>query len=290
MTIARMLTPHRLSPLAILLVVASTAAAFSSGPSDGLTNAPGEANCTACHGTFPLNSGSGMLQLEGLPGSYMPGETYDLTLTLSDPDAARWGFELTVIEDAGEDAVSLGEITASDPGTQLSSSGDRDYLKQNSSGTAPGTTGSKSWTFAWTAPVAGAGDVRLYVAGNAANNNGSTSGDRIYATSFGSSEDTGVPVVDVPVALTLHGAAPNPFNPRTEIRFDLPRPASVEVTVLTVDGRRVATLVDRDHGAGSHAVVWDGRDHRGVMMSSGTYMYIVDAAGQRELGRMTLIK
>lgn len=290
MTITNVIDARGLFGLIIVMLAASTAAAFSSGPFDGLTDAPGEANCTNCHGTFPLNSGSGMLQIDGLPATYMPDETYDLTLTLSDPDASRWGFELTVIEDAGEEAISVGAITATDVGTQLSSSNERDYLKHNSSGTAPGTTGSKSWAFAWTAPAAGAGDVRLYVAGNAANNNGSTSGDRIYATSFGSSEDTGVPVVDVPGALTLHGAAPNPFNPRTEIRFDLPRPAPVEVTVLTVDGRRVATLTDREYGAGSHAVAWDGRDHRGIMMSSGTYVYIVDAGGQRELGRMTLIK
>jgi hypothetical protein len=274
----------------VLTFGAGAALAFSSGPQDGLTNAPGESNCTNCHSSFPLNSGSGSFALDGLPTSYVPGEVYDLTLTLSDPDAMRWGFELTIIEDGDASAVSVGEITATDAGTQLSSSGDRDYLKHNSGGTAPGTSGSKSWVLQWTAPQAGTGDVRLYVAGNAANNNGGTSGDRIYATSFGSAEDTGVPVGDLPQTFALQGAWPNPFNPRTEIRFELPAAAHVRTNVFTMDGRRVATLADRQFGQGSHGVTWDGRDHAGQRMGSGTYLFVVEAGGERQVGRMTLIK
>ncbi len=108
------------------------ALAFSSGPPNGLTGGPGEGNCTQCHSTFPLNSGSGMLSLDGLPADYIAGETYDLTVTLSDPDAMRWGFELMVIEDGGAAAASVGTITATDGGTQISVDGDREYLKHNS--------------------------------------------------------------------------------------------------------------------------------------------------------------
>ncbi|MEZ4388154.1 MAG: choice-of-anchor V domain-containing protein [Candidatus Krumholzibacteriia bacterium] len=277
----------RLLAAGALMLVAGQALAFSGGPPDGRTNAPGEGNCTACHSTFPLNSGSGMLDLAGLPANFSPGATYDLSLTLSDPDAMRWGFELTILEAGG---ASAGTIIVTEAGTQTSTTGNRTYLKHTSAGTAPGTGLSRTWNFQWTAPDAGTGDVALYVAGNAANNNGLNSGDRIYATFFGSMEDTGVPVFDTPLALTLHGATPNPFNPRTEIRFDLPRPASVRITVLTVDGRRVATLVDGAMTEGAHAVAWDGRDHSGVTMGSGTYLYVVEAGRERKLGRMTLLK
>ena len=287
MTIANRTRTMRLVACGALMLVAGAALAFSSGPPDGRTNAPGEGNCTACHSTFPLNSGSGMLELAGLPESYMPGETYDLTLTLSDPDAMRWGFELTILEDGG---TSTGAIIATDAGTQTSTAGDRVYLKHRSSGTYPGTPVSGSWVFQWTAPDAGAGNITLYAAGNGANNNGANSGDRIYATFFGSAEETNVPVFDTPLAVILHGAAPNPFNPRTDIRFDLPRSAHVRVTVLTVDGRRVDTLADRDFGDGSHAVAWDGRSHDGQTMGSGTYLFVVEVDGQRRLGRMTLLK
>jgi len=268
-------------------LVAAPALGFSGGPSNGLTGAPGEGTCIGCHATFPLNSGSGSLALAGLPAEYVPGETYGLTLTLSDPDAARWGFELTLLDAAG---ASTGEIAITDAGTQLSSSGDRDYLKHNVAGTAPGTTGQKSWTFDWTAPASGAGPVTLYVAGNAANNNGNTSGDRIYATSFGAEEGTGVGVGDTPVVLRLEGAMPNPFNPRTEIRFELAQTGFVRVTVLAVDGRRVATLAEGIRAPGPQAVAWDGRNHAGREMGSGTYLFVVDANGARAVGRMTLLK
>ena len=44
--------------------------ASSSGPPDGRTNAPGETNCTACHTSFPLNSGAGSLAVSGVPESW----------------------------------------------------------------------------------------------------------------------------------------------------------------------------------------------------------------------------
>jgi hypothetical protein len=280
----------RLLAAGALMLVAGSALAFSSGPPNGHTNAPGEANCTACHGSFPLNSGSGMLSLDGLPDSYTPGDTYDLSLTLDDPDASRWGFELTILDGGEAGTPSAGTLVVTDSGTTLSSSGNRSYLKQNSAGTSPGTTGSKTWSFQWTAPAEGTGDVVLYVAGNGANNNGGTSGDRIYATSFASTESTGVPVLDTPLALVLHGAAPNPFNPATAIRFELPRADHVRVSVFTVDGRRVTTLADRGFAAGSHAVSWRGEDHSGRAMGSGTYVYVVEAGAERRSGTMTLVK
>ena len=177
-----------------------------------------------------------------------------------------------------------------DPGTQTSTSGNRSYLKHNAQGTAPGTSGAKSWTFQWTAPAAGAAEVTLYAAGNAANNDGGSGGDRIYATFFSSAEQATVPVFDLPPLVVLHGAAPNPFNPATEIRFDLARDCFVRVTVLTVDGRLVKTLAARNFATGGHAVRWDGRDQTGRPLASGTYLYAVEVEGAPLFGRMTLLK
>jgi len=269
------------------MLFACSAYAFSTGPDDGHTNAPGEANCTSCHNSFPLNSGSGMLSLAGLPAQYTPGELYDLTLTLSDPVAMRWGFQLTILGGGG---ASVGAITVTDGGTQSSQTGSRVYLKHNILGTAPGTAGSKSWNLRWTAPAAGTGVATLYVAGNAANNDNTNLGDRIYATSFASLEGAGVPVGDLPQALTLLGAAPNPFNPATEIRFNLARAGHVRLDVFALNGRRVATVADRVFGEGGQAVTWDGRDHTGRTLESGTYVYILESGDERRSARMTLVK
>ena len=277
----------RLLAAGALMLVAGSALAFSGNPPNALTGAPGEGTCIQCHSTFPLNSGTGEITLTGFPAEYEPGASYELTVTLSDPDAARWGFELTLIDAAGDAA---GSLVVTDGGTQLQSAGGRDYLKHNASGTAPGTTGQTSWDFGWVAPAAETGDLALYVVGNAANNNSSTSGDRIYATSFTTTEMADVGVGDTPLAFQLLGNAPNPFNPSTRIRFDLRRDSNVRVVVFAADGRRVATLASGFMGSGPRSVTWDGRDHTGRAMGSGTYLYMVDADGERQMGSMTLLK
>jgi hypothetical protein len=104
--------------------------------------------------------------------------------------------------------------------------------------------------------------------------------------------DTNVPagVADTPLAVQLRGNYPNPFNPRTTIRFTLDDARSVQVTVFTADGRRVATLAGGGFGAGAHEVVWDGLDHAGRPQPSGSYMYVVQADDVRRIGRMTLVR
>ena len=48
--------------------------ASASGPTASHTNAPGEANCTACHGSFPVNSGTGNMVISGIPANYKPNQ------------------------------------------------------------------------------------------------------------------------------------------------------------------------------------------------------------------------
>jgi hypothetical protein len=101
------------------------------------------------------------------------------------------------------------------------------------------------------------------------------------------------PVDDsVPALETVLGLAhPNPFNPSTTIAFALARPDNARLDVYTIDGRHVRTLVDRGLGAGPHSATWDGVDHRGRAMASGTYFYrLTTGSGFSEAGRMVLVK
>jgi hypothetical protein len=87
----------------------------------------------------------------------------------------------------------------------------------------------------------------------------------------------------VPSRLRLAANRPNPFNPSTEIRFELPSRAEVTLEVLDLRGRRIATLVAEPRAVGRHTVTWDGRDDRGATVASGTYLTrlrIRDADGQ----------
>ncbi|MBN1825983.1 MAG: alpha amylase C-terminal domain-containing protein [Candidatus Eisenbacteria bacterium] len=73
------------------------------------------------------------------------------------------------------------------------------------------------------------------------------------------------------------GAHPNPFNPSTEIVFNLPAAGNARVRVFDISGRAVRTLADRDFDAGEHALPWNGRDDRGNAVASGVYLVRMDA-------------
>lgn len=100
---------------------------------------------------------------------------------------------------------------------------------------------------------------------------------------------TSVPTT-VPTAFALHTATPNPFNPSTTIRFDLPRSGPTELAVYDVAGRWVRTLVRDTLDAGSHSVVWTGRDDRGQPVASGVYLYRLVSGSEVRNGRMVLLK
>jgi hypothetical protein len=283
-----MIKSRRVSAMAILvLALPSLALASSSGPINGVTGAPGEGTCVQCHNTFPLNSGTGSLVVSGIGATYIPGQAYTVNVTLADPDARRWGFELTALNAAG---ASVGSYVL--PAIlQQSTTGNRTYVKHNTNGTFNGQSASATWQFTWNAPTTGTGSVSFYVAGNAANFSFTPLDDRIYATSFAFPEfDPQIAVGDEPPVASLFGNYPNPFNPRTVISFSLPREQQVNLDVFTVDGRRVTTLVAGSRAAGTHEVTWDGSDHAGRAQPSGTYVYVMRAGETREVGRMTLVR
>ena len=153
-----------------IMIIPTMVWAYSTGPIDGRTGAPGELTCyDGCHNSFPLNSGDGSLTITG-PDFYVGGQTYTITVEIEDPGQMRWGFEAT--------PLTQGTVTITDPtNTQSSSSGGKTYVKHTSTGTHAGTpNGPVSWSFDWTAPIDPPSTITFYVAGNAANSNGNNLG------------------------------------------------------------------------------------------------------------------
>ncbi|MFQ5570916.1 MAG: FG-GAP-like repeat-containing protein [Rhodothermales bacterium] len=72
---------------------------------------------------------------------------------------------------------------------------------------------------------------------------------------------------------------PNPFSRETTVTFRLDAPGPVRLTVYDVLGREVVRLFDGVKERGAHMLTWDGRDRRGVLVSSGSYLYRLEAAG-----------
>ncbi|HYJ34314.1 MAG TPA: FG-GAP-like repeat-containing protein [Candidatus Binatia bacterium] len=107
----------------------------------------------------------------------------------------------------------------------------------------------------------------------------------------GGSVPTGVAVGTAPPARPLLSQnAPNPFNPRTEIRFTMPRAGHARLSVYDAAGRRVATLLDGSAPAGERRVEWAGKDDAGHAVASGIYFYKLDADGTSLSRRMALLK
>jgi len=94
----------------------------------------------------------------------------------------------------------------------------------------------------------------------------------------------------LPVVTTLHGAAPNPFNPATTLSYDIASGGRVSLKIYSIDGRLVRTLVDETVLPGRYSTVWQGRDDGGRTVASGTYVVRLVAPGRTETRRMMLLK
>ena len=92
------------------------------------------------------------------------------------------------------------------------------------------------------------------------------------------------------VTYRLHANAPNPFNPVTRIRFDLPRPGPARVAVFDLRGRLVQVLADGYHDAGSFTADWFGRDAQGGAVAAGVYVVRLEAPGHLSARKMTLVR
>ncbi len=84
---------------------------------------------------------------------------------------------------------------------------------------------------------------------------------------------------------------PNPFNPRTTIRYELSEKTRVTLRIFDLTGRLVAVLVESElQPAGTHTSTWVGCDSQGCAMPSGTYFSRLETGGYAETKRMTLIR
>ncbi len=95
-----------------------------------------------------------------------------------------------------------------------------------------------------------------------------------------------------PWSAHLAGNFPNPFNPATVIVFYLPADEEASLSVYNIGGHLVRTLLAGEMARqGRNEIVWDGRDHAGHLVHSGTYLYqLQTGAGHVEAGKMVLLK
>ena len=118
---------------------------------------------------------------------------------------------------------------------------------------------------------------------------------QLVVTDNGGAKDTTSMEIDIkttdlkgtnlPEKFALKGNYPNPFNPATQIQYDVPKQAEVTLEVYNTAGKRVATLVNSSKAPGSYTVSFDAGN-----LTSGIYIYRMKAGDYAQTRKMTLIK
>ena len=93
-----------------------------------------------------------------------------------------------------------------------------------------------------------------------------------------------------PLSFRLHQNHPNPFNPVTTLRYDLPEDAVVNITIYDMMGRVVSNLVSSQQRAGYKSVQWNATNNTGQPVSAGLYLYLIEAGEFRQTKKMVLLK
>ena len=95
---------------------------------------------------------------------------------------------------------------------------------------------------------------------------------------------------DLDYSFKLDGNYPNPFNPSTVIRFELPQNQLVSIKIYDTLGQQVRELLQGELPRGSNEVLWDGKNDYGFSLTSGVYIYRIESNGSILSSKMILQK
>ena len=94
----------------------------------------------------------------------------------------------------------------------------------------------------------------------------------------------------VPVQFALHENYPNPFNPTTTLRFDLPEVSNLTLTIYNMLGQKVKTFNMQSTSAGYHSITWDATNDLGQQVGAGVYLYQLQTKDFVKTRKMVLLK
>ena len=94
----------------------------------------------------------------------------------------------------------------------------------------------------------------------------------------------------IPTEFALHENYPNPFNPTTQIRFDLPEMGNVTLSIYNMLGQKVKTFNMQSAPAGYHALTWNATNDLGAPVAAGVYLYQLQTEGFVQTKKMVLLK
>ena len=238
----------------------------------GVTGSPGESTCTNCHSSYALNSGSGSTTITSnmTNWEYVPGQTYQISVTVAQTGKSLFGlgFEALLSSGANAGVLTAGTGTSIKSAT-ISGNSRRNVVHQLNGGASSGT---HTFTFTWAAPTTNVGAITLYCTGLACNGNGTTSGDYVYKTSqvvnpaaVGVAEE-----VNTDFTFSFY---PNPASDNITLNYALEESSKVSYTIYDLTGKQVQTeSATRFPGAQQHNIDVNA-------LQAGTYLLSVNVNG-----------
>ena len=88
----------------------------------------------------------------------------------------------------------------------------------------------------------------------------------------------------------LHNNYPNPFNPITNIGYDIPELSKVSIDIYNIAGNKVKTLVSKEHQPGRYKVQWNATNESGAPVATGMYIYKIRAKDFVSVKKLLLMK
>lgn len=222
------------------------------GTEPGHTGSPGDTlkNCTICHGGLAYQI-DGWITSDVPETGYVPGTTYTVTATNTEHGATRFGFQ---VSPQAIDGTLLGTLLITDT-TTTQLVGNKKYVTYR----AAGVDGidSRSWSFDWTAPAKGTGEVVFYGAFNS--NPGHKSEDYTYLSKLTLKENSNTGLSSIGGSVHIVTLYPNPVSNSATLYLDLKRPAYVKADLFDMNGKLIAPIING---------VFNGAVHKNINTAS----------------------
>lgn len=202
-----------------------------------------------------------------------------------DGPADGWAYAASLVVDADGNAYVAGYSTSASAGgyyltVKYDSSGVRQWVAKDANA-------NKGSSVLVGMAIDGSGN--LYVTGSSKDNDQSVYRTIKYAQVPAGTE-TDVKPIATPESFSLNQNYPNPFNPSTTIKYQLAKQTDVALTVYSVSGQLVRTLVSGAQQPGYYTIQWNGLNNAGEQVSSGVYFYRLAAGNQASTKKMMLLK
>ncbi len=220
------------------------------------TNAPGEKTCSGaegangCHsGGIADNSGPATTSIVFSGGTtYVPGQTYTITPTISHPTRNRFGFQIVSLKDSTN--LFVGTITLIDTNkTRMQqptwgSYQDRIFTMHRLAGSYPTSSNTGQWSYKWTAPPFNQGKISFYACFLAANNNNTNdAGDETYYTKITINPATTGMIENKEEEGISVSVYPNPASTFVTLSYIFNKPSIIKSDLINIEGKLVQELI-----------------------------------------------